>query len=109
MAMLQRTHRKGNPLWLPRRQRPREWRSQMGRHRGLPLPNGAMQCQTVGATPCGCPVGSARVEAFADGQTQGSAPTGWFDAMPNRRGNPLWLPCNRDHVAMPWHPTSAAA
>jgi hypothetical protein len=33
----------------------------MGRHRGLPLPDGAMQWQTVGATPCGCPVGSARV------------------------------------------------
>jgi hypothetical protein len=34
------------------------------------------QCQTVGATPRGCPVGSARVVAFVDGQTQGSAPTG---------------------------------
>jgi hypothetical protein len=26
--------------------------------------------QTGGATPCGCPVGGARVGAFVDGQTQ---------------------------------------
>jgi hypothetical protein len=56
------------------------------------------QCQTVGATPCGCPVAGACAVAFVVGRTQGSAPTGdgatqWQTVGATLRGCPIGGAC----------------